>query len=235
MVTACYIVIYYVTDYPMGEEPVRHEDAYRNYDNALLVAKDLAKCLDVVDDVYVIDGLTGEVINTILKDAPQEDKAEEDNAPADNTEKNNAPTPVDTYKDKNGDTWFRISDGRWRFYCVNRYCADCPYYDKEYGCIVREALQEADRNYQVDLARERMLAKTKETEKDISASTDIFNDGMGGVWRLTEDDKWDYNCTGLVCTNCVYCDDGRNCLVLGPVTREERDIQIESAKARMKK
>lgn len=36
MVTACYIVIYYVTDYPMGKEPVRH----RNYDNALLVAKD---------------------------------------------------------------------------------------------------------------------------------------------------------------------------------------------------
>ena len=73
MVTACYIVMYYVTDFPMGEEPVRHEDAYRSYDNALLVAKDLAKCLDVVDDVYIIDGLTGEVINAILKDKPQED------------------------------------------------------------------------------------------------------------------------------------------------------------------
>lgn len=152
MVTACYIVIYYVTDYPMGEEPVRHEDAYRNYDNALLVAKDLAKCLDVVDDVYVINGLTGEVINTILKDAPQEDKAEEDNAPADNIKKNNAP----------------ISSG-------------------------------------------------------------IFDDGTGGVWQLTVDNKWDYQCLG-----CAYCDNS-HCVVRSPMTEEERDNLIKSAKARMKK
>lgn len=155
MVTACYIVIYYVTDFPMGKKPVRHEDAYRNYDNALLVAKDLAKCLDVVDDVYVIDGLTGEVLNTILKDAPQENKTEEDNAPTDNTEKNNAP----------------ISSG-------------------------------------------------------------IFDDGTGGVWQLTVDNKWDYQCLGLVCSDCAYCDNS-HCVVRSPVTEEERDIQIKSAKARM--
>lgn len=155
MVTACYIVIYYVTDFPMGEKPVRHEDAYRNYDNALLVAKDLAKCLDVVDDVYVIDGLTGEVLNTILKDAPQENKTEEDNAPTDNTEKNNAP----------------ISSG-------------------------------------------------------------IFDDGTGGVWQLTVDNKWDYQCLDLVCSDCAYCDNS-HCVVRSPVTEEERDIQIKSAKARM--
>jgi hypothetical protein len=155
MVTACYIVIYYVMDFPMGEKPVRHEDAYRNYDNALLVAKDLAKCLDVVDDVYVIDGLTGEVLNTILKDAPQENKTEEDNAPTDNTEKNNAP----------------ISSG-------------------------------------------------------------IFDDGTGGVWQLTVDNKWDYQCLGLVCSDCAYCDNS-HCVVRSPVTEEERDIQIKSAKARM--
>ena len=155
MVTACYIVIYYVMDFPMGEKPVRHEDAYRNYDNALLVAKDLAKCLDVVDDVYVIDGLTGEVLNTILKDAPQENKTEEDNAPTDNTEKNNAP----------------ISSG-------------------------------------------------------------IFDDGTGGVWQLTVDNKWDYQCLGLVCSDCAYCDNS-HCVVRSPVTKEERDIQIKSAKARM--
>ena len=148
MVTACYIVIYYVADFPMGKEPVRHEDAYRNYDNALLVSKDLAKCLDVVDDVYVIDGLTGEVINTILKNAPQEDIAEEEKIP--------------NFKDS-------------------------------------------------------------------------FDDGTGGMWRLTEDNEWDYDCTGFLCTNCVYCDDGRNCLVRDPVTKEERDIQIKSAKARVKK
>ena len=157
MVTACYIVIYYVTDYPMGEEPVRHEDAYWNYDNALLVAKDLAKCLDVVDDVYVINGLTGEVINTILKDAPQEDKSEKNDAPADNTEKNNAP----------------ISSG-------------------------------------------------------------ILDDGTGGVWQLTVDNKWDYQCLGLVCSDCAYCDNN-HCVVRSPVTEEERDVQIKSAKARIKK
>ena len=147
MVTACYIVMYYVTDFPMGEEPVRHEDAYRNYDNALLVAKDLAKCLDVVDDVYIIDGLTGEVINAILKDKPQEDTTKEDDAPA---------------------------------------------------------------------------------------STDSFDDGTGGVWRLTEDNEWDYDCTSLMCHNCAYYNES-HCLICSPVTREERDIQIESAKARMKK
>lgn len=155
MVTACYIVIYYITDFLMGEKPVRHEDAYRNYNNALLVTKDLAKCLDVVDDVYVIDGLTGEVLNTILKDAPQENKTEEDNAPTDNTKKNNAP----------------ISSG-------------------------------------------------------------IFDDGTGGVWQLTVDNKWDYQCLGLVCSDCAYCDNS-HCVVRSPVTEEERDIQIKSAKARM--
>lgn len=148
MVTACYIVIYHVADFPTGDKPVRHEDAYQSYDNALLVAKDLAKCLDVVDDVYVIDGLTGEVINTILKDAPQEDVAEEEKIP--------------NFKDS-------------------------------------------------------------------------FDDGTGGMWRLTEDNEWDYDCTGFLCTNCVYCDDGRNCLVRDPVTKEERDILIKSAKARVKK
>lgn len=25
---------------------------------------------------------------------------------------------ADTYRDKNGDTWFRISDGRWRIDCA---------------------------------------------------------------------------------------------------------------------
>ena len=187
--------------------------------------------MDVADNVFVIDGLTGEVLNTILKDAPQEDKAEEDDAPADNT-----PAPADTYKDKNGDTWFRISDGRWRIDCANRHCADCPYYSEEGDCIVQEPLHDADRNYQVELARLRMLAKAKKTEEEEnSISTDEFYDGTNGVWRLTDADEWDYDCTGLMCSDCAYHDDERLCLVHNPLTKEERDIQIESAKARMKK
>ena len=233
MLTKCYYVVYHVADFTADNEFICHQDAYRDHNNALLVAKDLAKCLDVADNVFVIDGLTGEVLNTILKDAPQEDKAEENDAPADD-----ASIPVDTYKDKNGDTWFRISDGRWRIDCTNRHCADCPYYSEEGDCIVQEPLHDADRNYQVELARLKMLAKAKETEEEEedSISTDEFYDGTDGVWHLTEDDKWDYDCTGLMCSNCVYCsDDGQLCLVHNPLTEEERDIQIESAKARMKK
>lgn len=231
MLTKCYYVVYHVADFSADNEFICHQDAYRDHNNALLVAKDLAKCLDVADNVFVIDGLTGEVLNTILKDAPQEDKTEEDGAPADNTS-----DPVDTYKDKNGDTWFRISDGRWRIDCANRHCADCPYYSEEGDCTVQEPLHDVDRNYQVELARQRMLfAKIKETEeKENSILTNDFNDGTDGVWHLTEDNKWDYDCTGLFCSDCAYCDESY-CLVHNPLTKEERDIQIESAKARMKK
>lgn len=232
MLTKCYYVVYHVADFAADNEFICHQDAYRDHNNALLVAKDLAKCLDVADNVFVIDGLTGEVLNTILKDAPQEDKVEEDDAPADN-----ASTPVDTYRDKNGDTWFRISDGRWRIDCSNRHCAGCPYYSEEGDCIVQEPLHDTDRNYQVELARLRMLfAKIKETEEEEnSISTNDFNDGTDGVWHLTEDNKWDYDCTGLMCSDCVYSDDEQLCLVHNPLTKEERDIQIKSAKAKMKK
>lgn len=228
MLTKCYCVVYHVADFAADNEFICHQDAYRDHNNALLVAK----CLDVVDDVYVIDGLTGEVLDTILKDAPQEDKTEEDDAPADNTS-----DPVDTYRDKNGDTWFRINDGRWRIDCTNRHCADCPYYSEEGDCIVQEPLHDADRNYQVELARQKMLfAKIKETkEEENSILTNDFNDGTDGVWHLTEDNKWDYDCTGLMCSDCAYHDDERLCLVHNPLTEKERDIQIESAKARMKK
>lgn len=247
MLTKCYCVVYHVADFAADNVSICHQDIYQDHNNALLVAKDLAKCSDIINDVYVIDGLTGEVLNTIPKDMSQENKVEEDNAPTNNTEKNNAPTPVDTYKDKNGDTWFRISDGRWRFYCVNRYCADCLYYDEECGCTVREALHEADRNYQVDLAHERMRAKAKETkEGNVSTSKgetkkpklpafeDSLDDGTGGVWQRTDDGKWDYDCLSLTCANCAYYNEG-NCFANDPMTEEERDVQIKSAKARMKK
>lgn len=232
MLTKCYYVVYHVADFSADNEFICHQDAYHDHNNALLVAKDLAKCLDVADNVFVIDGLTGEVLNTILKDAPQKNKVEEDGSPADN-----ASTPADTYRDKNGDTWFRISDGRWRIDCANRHCADCPYYSEEGDCIVQEPLPDADRNYQVELARQKMLfAKAKEIEEEENPiSTNDFDDGTGGVWHLTEDNKWDYDCTGLMCSDCVYSDDELLCLVHNPLTKEERDIQIKSAKARMKK
>ena len=205
MLAKCYYVVYHVADFTTDNEFICHQDAYRDHNNALLVAKDIAKCLDVADNVFVIDGLTGEVLNTILKDAPQEDKTEEDDAPANNTS-----DPADTYRDKNGDTWFRISDGRWRIDCTNRHCADCPYYDEEGDCIVQEPLPDVDRNYQVELARQRMLfAKAKAKEEENSILANDFNDGTDGVWHLTEDNKWDYDCTGLMCSDCAYHDNER--------------------------
>lgn len=155
MLTKCYCVVYHVADFAADNVIICHQDVYQDHNNALLVAKDLAKCFDIVNDVYVIDGLTGEVLNTILKDVPQENMTEEDDTPTDNTEKNNAP----------------ISSG-------------------------------------------------------------IFDDGTGGVWQLTADNEWDYQCLGLDCSDCAYCDNS-HCVVRSPVTEEERDIQIKSAKARM--
>lgn len=244
MLTKCYCVVYHVADFAADNEFICHQDAYRDHNNALLVAKDLAKCFDVVDDVYVIDGLTGEVLNTILKNAPQENVTKEDDAPANETEKEHS-TPVDTYKDKNGDTWYSGGNGKWKFDCTNRHCSDCPYYDEEYGCIVEEPLHEVDRNYQVALAHERMRAKAKETkgdstsannakEEENSTPSGIFDDGIGGVWKLAKNNTWSYNCKGLDCLDCAYYDEG-HCFASGHVTKEKRDILIKSAKAKMKK
>lgn len=147
MLTKCYCVVYHVADFSADGEFICHQDAYRDYNNALLVARDLAKYFDIADDVYVIDGLTGEVLNTILKDEPQEDTAEKNDAPA---------------------------------------------------------------------------------------SSDTFDDGTGGVWQCRDDGKWGYHCRGLTCPDCAYYDEGR-CLANGHVAQEQRDILIESAKAKMKK
>ena len=113
---------------------------------------------------------------------------------------------------------------------------------------MQETLPAVDRNYQVELARQRMLfAKIKETEEgNVSTSVgktkkpklpafeDSLDDGTGGVWHLTEGNKWDYDCTGLMCHKCAYHKE-YHCLICSPVTEEERDIQIKSAKERMKK
>ena len=232
MLTKCYCVVYHVADFAADNVSICHQDVYQDYNNALLIAKDLAKCSDVINDVYVIDGLTGEVLNTVFKDTPQKDVTKEDNAPADNTEKNNAPAL--TYKDKNGNTWYSAGNDKWKFDCTSRYCSDCPYYDEEYGCTVGEPLYEADRNYLVALAYEKLRMKAKETKKNISASTDVFEDGTGGVWQLIEDNKWNYQCLGVACSDCAYCD-GSRCFARDPMTKEERDNLIKSAKAGMKK
>ena len=244
MLTNCYCVVYHVADFAADGEFICHQDAYRDHNNALLVAKDLVKCFDVVDDVYVIDGLTGEVLNTILKDEPQKDITEEDDVPADNTDENNtstntakkddAPISGGIFEDGTGGVWQLIEDNKWNYQCLGVACSDCAYCDGSH-CFARDPMTEEERDNLIKSAKERMRAKADNTEEEeIPAFKDSFDDGTGGKWLLTDDGKWDYNCTGFLCTNCLYCDEG-HCVVCDPVTEEERDIQIESAKARMKK
>ena len=149
ILSRCYYVSYNVADFSADGEPTCHEDTYQNYNNALLVAKELVKCLDVVDDVYVIDGLTGEILDTVSKAAPNENEVEEDSIP----------TFTDTFEDKNGGVWRLLEDGRWDYDCTNRNCSDCVYCNSDKRCGVVEPLCEEDRDYQIELASRRIRAK----------------------------------------------------------------------------
>lgn len=225
MLTKCYCVVYHVADFAADGEFICHQDTYRDHNNALLVAKDLAKYFDVVDDVYVIDGLTGEVLNTILKDEPQKDI----------TEKNDAPVFTEEFDDGTGGMWRRANDGKWEYDCTGFGCSDCAYCGTDQRCLARLATTTEDRDAQIKAAKKRMHAEADKTEEDnTSVSTDSFDDGTGGVWKLAKNNTWSYNCKGLDCLDCAYYDEGR-CSASGHVTKEKRDILIKSAKARVKK
>ena len=200
ILSRCYYVSYSVADFSAEGEPACHEDAYQDYNNALLVAKELVKCLDVVNDVYVIDGLTGEILNTVSKAAPKEDEIEDGNVPA----------PADTFEDENGGIWRRMEDGRWDYDCTNFGCSDCAYCNNDNGrCNVAYPLCEEDRDYQIELAKERIRAKTNENS---TANDEPFEDGFGGIWYKDEDDKlWTYDCGGISCYGCPYNIDRWDC------------------------
>ena len=196
----CYYVNYHVVDFSAKNEATtfHHEDMYQDYNNALLVAKELVKCLDVVDDVCVIDGLTGELLNTVSKSAPNENEAEEDSIP----------TFTDTFEDKNGGIWRLMEDGRWDYDCTNFGCSDCVYCNNDNGrCDVVDPLCEKDRNYQIELANERIRVKA---DKNNAISDEPFEDGFGGIWYKDEDNGlWSYNCGEMYCHECPYdYDDG---------------------------
>ena len=124
ILSRCYYVSYNVADFSADGKSTCHEDIYQDYNNALLVAKELVKCLDVVDDVYVIDGLTGEILDTVSKAAPNENEFEEDSIP----------TFTDTFEDKNGGIWRLMEDGRWDYDCTDRFCSDCVYCNSDKRC-----------------------------------------------------------------------------------------------------
>lgn len=145
----CYYVNYHVADFSAEGKPTYHEDAYQDCNNALLVAKELVKCLDVVDDVCVIDGLTGEILNTVSKATPNENEVEEDSIPI----------FTDTFEDKNGGIWRLLENGKWDYDCTDLCCSDCIYHNNDERCGVVEPLCEKDRNYQIELASRRIRAK----------------------------------------------------------------------------
>lgn len=188
----CYYVNYYVADFSADGKSTHHEDIYQDHNNALLVAKELVKCLDVIDDVYVIDGLNGAILNTVSKAAPKEDKIEEDSIP----------TFTDTFEDKNGGIWRLIEDGRWDYDCTDRNCLDCIYCNNDKRCDVVEPLSEEDRDYQIERANERIRVKA---DKNDAISNEPFEDGFGGIWYKDEDNElWSYDCGGLSCHDCPY-------------------------------
>ena len=195
----CYYVNYHVVDFSAKNEATtfHHEDMYQDYNNALLVAKELVKCLDVVDDVYVIDGLTGEILNAISKSAPNENEAEEDSIP----------TFTDTFEDKNGGIWRLLENGKWDYDCTGRNCSDCVYCNNDKRCGIVEPLSEEDRDYQIELANERIRVKA---DKNDAISNEPFEDGFGGIWYKDEDNElWSYDCGGMYCHECPYdYDDG---------------------------
>ena len=195
----CYYVSYYVADFSAEGKSTHHEDFYQDYNNALLVAKELVKCLDIVDDVCVIDGLTGELLNAISKAAPNENEAEEDSIP----------TFTDTFEDKNGGTWQLMEDGKWDYDCLDLCCLDCIYCNNDKRCDVVEPLSEEDRDYQIERANERIHAKTNENS---TANDEPFEDGFGGTWYKNEDDElWTYDCGGISCYGCPYNIDRWDC------------------------
>ena len=199
ILSRCYYVNYYVADFSAEGKSTHHEDMYQDCNNAMLVAKELVKCLDVVDDVYVIDGLTGEILDAVSKAAPNENEVEEDSIP----------TFTDTFEDKNGGIWRLMEDGRWDYDCTNRNCFDCVYCNSDKRCGVVEPLSEEDRDYQIELANKRIHVKA---DKNDAISNESFEDGFGGIWCKNEDNElWTYDCGGISCYECPYNTDRWAC------------------------
>ena len=222
ILSRCYYVSYHVADFSADGKSTCHEDIYQDYNNALLVAKELVKCLDVVDDVYVIDGLTGEILNTVSKAAPNENEVGEDSIP----------TFTDTFEDKNGGIWRLMEDGRWDYDCTDRNCLDCVYCNSDKRCGVVEPLSEEDRDYQIELAAKKMHAKADEND---ATSNEPFEDGFGGIWCKNEDNElWSYDCGGISCYGCPYNIDRWDCNTSN-LSLDDAKKRIAEAKERIGK
>ena len=190
-----YYVCYYTADFSRDGKSTLHEDFYLVYSNALMAAKELTKCLDVVDgNVSIVSALTGEVLAEFSADEtiiPTVEKAEE----------KTISIIEETFKDKNGGIWHLTDDGKWDYDCTGQECSDCVYYDKGGNCEMFDPLCEEDRNYRIELAKEKITEANK-----LATIDDSFEDGLGGVWRRDDEEPelWSYDCGGIHCDDCPY-------------------------------
>lgn len=118
----CYYVCYHVADFSKDGESTLHEDPYRIYSNALAVAKELTKCLDVVDgNVCIVSGLTGEVLVEFSADEAIASTAEENG--------NAAINDNNSFEDGLGGVWRRDDEEPelWSYDCSGKSCNSCPY------------------------------------------------------------------------------------------------------------
>lgn len=115
----CYYVVYKTADYSNENKIKMREDAYLNYTNALLVAQELTKCNDLVGEVTVVDGSTGEVLDAF--DSNDATPAVEEK-----------PTTFDSiaFEDGLGGVWRKDEDEEddlWSYDCSGMSCNNCPY------------------------------------------------------------------------------------------------------------
>lgn len=121
-----YYNTYNVADFANNGKHTTYEDKYFCYNNALLAAKELATCQDIVGTVRTIDGLTGEVMyefdnegNWFHHDAEEKPCCSENNF---------------TFVDRFGYTWKEQSKGLWSMDCQGISCRDCKYNTNAGNC-----------------------------------------------------------------------------------------------------
>lgn len=98
-------------------------------------------------------------------------------------------------------------------------------------CIVDGLTGEVLNEFSTDDVTTPIAEKTE--EETVSTIGGTFKDKNGGMWHLTDDGKWDYDCAGQNCSNCVYYDKGGCCEVVDPFCEEDRNHLIELAKERI--
>lgn len=143
----CYYVCYYTADFSNDGKSTNHEDFYLIYSNALMAAKELTKCLDVVDgNVSIVSALTGEVLAEFSADEAISPTIEESNSPA---------AINNSFEDGLGGVWRRDDKEPelWSYDCSGVHCNDCPYNWVIGPCCT-------DRRHISDVKN--LIAKTKE-------------------------------------------------------------------------